>query len=98
MERLSGRVSHCGVCHRTFGSLTGFDAHRKDGSCRVPKGYAEDGRGYWVLPDPRYAALRPTTAELAGSDPEFTGEMSTDEYIADVRGDEHAPDGGAMIA
>ena len=82
MERLSGRVSHCGVCHRTFGSLTGFDAHRKDGACRVPKGYAEDGRGYWVLPDPRYAAARapavaPTTAEMADSDPEFTGEIST---------------------
>ena len=33
------------------------------------------------------AKPRPTTAELTGSDPDFTGEITTAEYIADIRGD-----------
>jgi hypothetical protein len=55
---------HCGECHETFGSVSGFDRHRvgsfgapEDGvwsgaarECRIPAGYAKDRRGYWVIP------------------------------------------------
>lgn len=27
---------HCGVCHDTFGGLSGFEKHRKDGWCLNP--------------------------------------------------------------
>lgn len=32
----SGRMAHCGACHRTFGGITGFDDHRKGGRCNDP--------------------------------------------------------------
>lgn len=28
--------AHCGACHRTFGGVTGFDKHRKNGVCLNP--------------------------------------------------------------
>lgn len=27
-------MAHCAACHETFGSVTSFDRHRKQGSCR----------------------------------------------------------------
>jgi hypothetical protein len=35
--------AHCSACHLTFGGVTGFDAHRKDGACSDPSalGYVE---------------------------------------------------------
>lgn len=32
-----GRTAHCGVCHITFGGVAGFDAHRRNGTCRTPE-------------------------------------------------------------
>lgn len=29
--------AHCGVCHRTFGGVKGFDEHRVGGQCLDPK-------------------------------------------------------------
>lgn len=28
--------AHCGACHHTFGGVSGFDAHRRDGQCAHP--------------------------------------------------------------
>ena len=43
--------AHCPTCHRTFGGVTGFDAHRSAGDCLDPstKGYVET-KGIWRLP------------------------------------------------
>lgn len=40
---------HCSGCHRTFGSIGGFDRHRRDGRCVDPAGLAmhTDHRGVW---------------------------------------------------
>ena len=45
--------AHCPTCHRTFGGITGFDAHRTNGACLHPgaKGYVET-KGIWRLPMP----------------------------------------------
>lgn len=48
--------AHCPTCHRTFGGVTGFDAHRINGECRDPatRGYVLNG-GIWRTPmDPAY--------------------------------------------
>lgn len=47
----SPAMAHCPTCHRTFGGVTGFDAHRKDGHCLNPAdlGYVERD-GVWRLP------------------------------------------------
>lgn len=42
--------AHCSVCHRTFGGVTGFDDHRKNGECLDPvtRGYVQSERdGVW---------------------------------------------------
>lgn len=47
--------AHCPTCHRSFGGVTGFDAHRRHpdhrGECVDPSllGYAERA-GVWRLP------------------------------------------------
>jgi hypothetical protein len=43
--------AHCPTCHRTFGGVTGFDAHRSHGKCRNPltMGYVERDR-VWRRP------------------------------------------------
>lgn len=62
--RWSGNLmAHCGLtgCHRTFGSVTGFDAHRTGpmGSRRCltdaelgERGYEPNERGVWRQPRP----------------------------------------------
>lgn len=62
-------MAHCSVCHRTFGGVTGFDAHRKDGACLDPSalGYVERD-GVWRTPMPestRATLSRPSTEEQA---------------------------------
>jgi len=37
---------HCASCHRTYGGITGFDAHRRNGVCVDPKGYIKV-KGVW---------------------------------------------------
>ena len=41
--------AHCGACHRTFGSVTGFDRHRRNGECVDPATLPmhTDARGVW---------------------------------------------------
>lgn len=50
-------VAHCGACCRTFGGVSGFDSHRKDGKCLDPNRmrtkaggpvFRIDKRGYYV--------------------------------------------------
>lgn len=44
--------AHCGVCHTTFGGITGFDRHRRNGQCIPPEtfGYTQDDRGVYRAP------------------------------------------------
>lgn len=46
--------AHCGGagCHITFGGVTGFDKHRKDGRCLPPAsiGLVADAHGVWRKP------------------------------------------------
>jgi hypothetical protein len=44
-------MAHCTCCHRTFGGVTGFDAHRNNGHCLDPStlGYIEADR-VWRTP------------------------------------------------
>jgi hypothetical protein len=46
--------AHCAAlgCHRTFGGVTGFDAHRKDGECINPTtlGMVLSDHGIWRTP------------------------------------------------
>lgn len=50
-RRPSPAQAHCATCHRTFGGVTGFDAHRREGQCIDPAkaGYIETD-GLWRLP------------------------------------------------
>ena len=47
----SAAQAHCPTCHRTFGGVGGFDAHRRNGACRDPVtvGYENQG-GVWRKP------------------------------------------------
>lgn len=49
--------AHCGACHHTFGSVTGFDRHRRGGECLDPSALSmhQDHRGVW-----RMDGTRPT--------------------------------------
>lgn len=42
---------HCATCYKTWGGVTGFDAHRRNGQCVEPKGYVEV-KGVWRQPAP----------------------------------------------
>lgn len=52
------RIAHCGACHLTFLSPTGFDEHRPaTGGCRATedlreRGMEPDRHGYWRNPMP----------------------------------------------
>lgn len=49
--------AHCTVCHETFGGVTGFDNHRKDGWCHNPAtlSMTQDDGGVWRRPRPEGA-------------------------------------------
>lgn len=50
-KRPSPAQAHCPTCHRTFGGVTGFDAHRKDGDCVDPTDFGMVERdGVWRTP------------------------------------------------
>ena len=71
-RRPSPSMAHCGVCHRTFGGVTGFDLHRHHEATRVQTGNRcadpavlgmQEHNGVWRQPmdmDVR-ERLRPTT-------------------------------------
>lgn len=46
--------AHCTVCHETYGGVSGFDMHRRDGWCLNPKslGMMTDYHGVWRRPRP----------------------------------------------
>ncbi|MER7517821.1 hypothetical protein [Streptomyces sp. NPDC126499] len=57
--------SHASCCHRTFSSLSAFDAHRKGGRCNNPTdvGLIARHKPYgelwgWPAPEGGYTALR----------------------------------------
>lgn len=61
----SPHQAHCTVCHLTFGGVSGFDDHRKDGWCIDPTtlGMTQNERGIWRRPmsdedRERFEALR----------------------------------------
>jgi hypothetical protein len=35
-QRPTPTQAHCGACHRTFGAVSGFDRHRREGRCLDP--------------------------------------------------------------
>lgn len=44
--------AHCSVCHRTFGGVSGFDMHRRDGACVDPRKFGIVERdGLWRTPE-----------------------------------------------
>jgi hypothetical protein len=48
----SASQAHCTVCHRTFGGVSGFDKHRRDGRCIDPEtlGMRLTDVGVWRFP------------------------------------------------
>jgi hypothetical protein len=49
----SPNAAHCATCHRTFRSVSGFDAHRKGGFCLDgvalrERGFRLNSAGMWV--------------------------------------------------
>ena len=72
--------AHCAAadCHRTFGSVTGFDRHRRDGACVDPAtlGMSETG-GVWRIPVPE--ADRARLARIRNADSRSHGEPQSDE-------------------
>jgi hypothetical protein len=48
-----GAMAHCATCHKTFGGVTGFDEHRKNGHCVIPEGMQEVRPGVWGRPGPK---------------------------------------------
>lgn len=50
------RAAHCSSCHRTFGGVTGFDTHRRNGRCLTPAKLGMELRdGIWRQPDGRWS-------------------------------------------
>lgn len=53
-HRPSPSQAHCRMCCETFGGVSGFDAHRKDGWCHNPATLStpmsQDDRGIWRWP------------------------------------------------
>lgn len=46
-------TAHCAGCHRTFGGIAGFDAHRVRGACTDPRAHGmTDVAGTWQRPAP----------------------------------------------
>jgi hypothetical protein len=46
--------AHCAACHTTFGSVSGFDRHRRAGECLNPRslGFVCARNGIWRYPAP----------------------------------------------
>ena len=51
-EWKSETACHCNGCHRTFSSLSGFDAHRRNLKCVDPAtvGLEKNAKGWWRHP------------------------------------------------
>lgn len=56
--------AHCGVCHETFGGVTGFDEHRRNGACLKPAAMGLEIRTIGESPETRYDVwVSPMTEE-----------------------------------
>ena len=76
--------AHCSVCHETFGSVSGFDRHRRGGQCLDPTtipGIHRNERGIWRFDGGHNRAIAhssasgtPQTAERAELVPDSTPE------------------------
>lgn len=75
--------AHCGACHVTFGGVTGFDRHRRDGQCLTPAeiGYADNGSGVYRAPmsDSGRERLAALEASRVDGDSRLLREPCTDE-------------------
>jgi hypothetical protein len=48
-------TAHCASCHRTFSAVSGFDTHRRNGTCVDPATVGlvhNDTRRCWTFPPP----------------------------------------------
>lgn len=54
--------AHCGACHVTYGSVTGFDRHRRAGECLNPRALDmhADRNGVWRMNGMRVFAGEPS--------------------------------------
>lgn len=57
-------IAHCPTCHMTFRSVSGFDKHRFNGTCRTAaemreRGYEPNDDGHWRLPRPESTLPHP---------------------------------------
>ena len=69
-HRPTGNAAHCTVCHQTFGGVTGFDGHRKEGRCLDPATLGMELRGQiWKRPMDENARLRMAALAVAGPEP-----------------------------
>lgn len=61
--------AQCPTCRRTFGGVTGFDRHRRNGACLDPValGMTQDGKGVWRSE----VAARPSHWAAAATKPSF---------------------------
>jgi hypothetical protein len=59
--------AHCGTCHRTFGSVRGFDKHRRRGECVDPAtlGFEQRDR-VWRQPITEDELARKTRSRVGG--------------------------------
>lgn len=59
--------AHCGACHVTYGSVTGFDRHRRNGECLNPADLAmHAGRnGVWRMDGTRPFPGEPAVTSAA---------------------------------
>lgn len=48
-RRPTGRMCHCGACHKTFVGITVFDEHRRGGQCVMNPDWTEKNEvwGNW---------------------------------------------------
>lgn len=77
------RCSRCG--HEWVPMRNATRPPRVCPSCKSP--YYDRPRRGATPPTASEPRTLPTTAELAGSDPDYTGELSTAEYLAQARGE-----------
>ncbi|MCW2768527.1 MAG: hypothetical protein JWO11_4486 [Nocardioides sp.] len=74
--------AHCSACHRTFGSVTGFDRHRRGGVCANPATLMppshvmhRDRNGVWRMAGPDPTARGWPRAATSGPPDDETGSV-----------------------
>ncbi len=95
--------AHCSTCHRTFGTASSFDRHRRGGECLDPAALRmhADGRGVWRMDGHAASAFfrSPQAAEDGSVVP--PPRVATPEAAETITGGDapdRDPDTDAMIA